>query len=158
MLETLERGAHFDVKVEENAARVLLKDSAAQHAEKPTREVADLRVLKGLVEMLKRQHPPGDTLHSVVQLTSYISSQTYALVTPYTSFRAAGVQGSASLNPAEDEIRREIRSLKSLLLNRCVHRPQWANTADHSQAFVRPTKDGHAYSLSVRCLTYVHVL
>lgn len=63
------------------------------------------------------------TLDSVTDLTAYISSQTY-LIPAASSFRL-GMGGSASngvnaLGSAEEEVRRELKALKGLVLNRFV--------------------------------------
>ncbi|KZW04337.1 hypothetical protein EXIGLDRAFT_828219 [Exidia glandulosa HHB12029] len=125
VLQTLERSEHLAVKVDDTNARVTLKEPPSLTSGTPSNEVIALQALKTSVAKLKRDRTRGGALQSIVELTSYISSQTYALVTPYTSFRAPGFPRSANLNPAEDEIRLEIRSLKSLLLNRRSFVPQY---------------------------------
>ncbi|KAF8342205.1 uncharacterized protein EI90DRAFT_3116141 [Cantharellus anzutake] len=61
------------------------------------------------------------TLESVTDLIAYISSQTY-LIPAASSFRL-GTMGSSGgsvnvLGPAEEEVRRELKALKGLVLNR----------------------------------------
>ncbi|TFK88928.1 hypothetical protein K466DRAFT_546215 [Polyporus arcularius HHB13444] len=71
--------------------------------------------------------PPSDqpkfqhTFQAISDLTGYIATQTYAL--PHT-FRAPGVGLGASLSPEEEEVRREIRALKGLVLNRRSFMPR----------------------------------
>lgn len=58
------------------------------------------------------------TLDALTDLTGYISTQTYA------SFRASAYgpgQGAYTLPAEEEEVRREIRALKGLVLNRCAY-------------------------------------
>lgn len=61
----------------------------------------------------KYQH----AMQALSDLTGYISSQVYL---PYRGFSGVGgLSGSSSLlSPAEEELRREIRALKGLVLNR----------------------------------------
>ncbi|TFY74313.1 hypothetical protein EWM64_g9700 [Hericium alpestre] len=54
------------------------------------------------------------TLQSLIDFTGYLTTQTYALS---SSYRFAGV-GSSTLGPEEENVRREIRALKGLVLNR----------------------------------------
>ena len=56
-------------------------------------------------------------MQALSDLTGYISSQVYL---PYRGFSGVGgFSGSSSLlSPAEEELRREIRALKGLVLNR----------------------------------------
>ncbi|KAJ6515627.1 hypothetical protein C8R45DRAFT_957148 [Mycena sanguinolenta] len=56
-------------------------------------------------------------LQSITDFTGYISSQMYA---PYTPI---GSRFGATLNPAEEEVRKEIRALKGLVLNRRTFLP-----------------------------------
>ncbi|KAF7355535.1 hypothetical protein MSAN_01470600 [Mycena sanguinolenta] len=56
-------------------------------------------------------------LQSITDFTGYISSQMYA---PYTP---VGSRFGATLNPAEEEVRKEIRALKGLVLNRRTFLP-----------------------------------
>ncbi|KAI0720309.1 hypothetical protein C8T65DRAFT_634096 [Cerioporus squamosus] len=71
--------------------------------------------------------PPSDqpkfqhTFQALSDLTGYIATQTYAL--PHT-FRAPGLGLGASLLPEEEEVRREIRALKGLVLNRRSFMPR----------------------------------
>ncbi|EJD53531.1 hypothetical protein AURDEDRAFT_110367 [Auricularia subglabra TFB-10046 SS5] len=118
VLQTLEKGTDFEVKVDDVEASIALKDPSRFTAPSDSAETLALRALKESATKLRRQQTAGGTLQSIVDLTSYISSQTYAYLGSYSTFRPAGMSGSAHLAPAEDDIRREIRSLKSLLLNR----------------------------------------
>lgn len=56
------------------------------------------------------------TLEALSELTGYISTQTYL---PYRTLSSvSGFSSSSLLSPAEEELRREIRALKGLVLNR----------------------------------------
>ncbi|EJF62407.1 hypothetical protein BD309DRAFT_877577 [Dichomitus squalens] len=61
------------------------------------------------------------TFQALSDLTGYITTQTYALP---TSFRAPGLGLGTSLSPEEEEVRREIRALKGLVLNRRSFMPR----------------------------------
>ncbi|KDQ17232.1 hypothetical protein BOTBODRAFT_64259 [Botryobasidium botryosum FD-172 SS1] len=60
------------------------------------------------------------TLHALTQLTAYISSQTYLFSSSSSSYSPWNVSGfgNRQLGPAEEEVRREIKALKGLVLNR----------------------------------------
>jgi hypothetical protein len=55
------------------------------------------------------------TSEALSEFTGYIATQTYALPTSYR-FNSSGL--STTLSPEEEEVRREIRALKGLVLNR----------------------------------------
>ncbi|KAI0700561.1 hypothetical protein BC835DRAFT_393895 [Cytidiella melzeri] len=57
-----------------------------------------------------------NTLQSLTDLTGYIATQTYALPTGGIKYTATGI--TSALSPEEEELRREIRALKGLVLNR----------------------------------------
>ena len=65
----------------------------------------------------KYQH----TFQALSDLTGYITTQTYALP---TGFRAPGIGFGAPLTPEEEEVRRDIRALKGLVLNRRSFMPR----------------------------------
>jgi len=77
--------------------------------------------LDDLSASLPKSRPQGPKYQHAMQalsdLTGYISSQVYL---PYRGFSGVGgFSGSSSLlSPAEEELRREIRALKGLVLNR----------------------------------------
>jgi hypothetical protein len=67
--------------------------------------------------------PMQRTLQALTDLTGYITTQTYAAHT----FRTPGIAGfggmgtgNGMLSPQEEEVRKEIRALKGLVLNRSV--------------------------------------
>ncbi|KAI1796199.1 hypothetical protein LXA43DRAFT_1090283 [Ganoderma leucocontextum] len=61
------------------------------------------------------------TFQALSDLTGYITTQTYTLP---TGFRAPGLGLGAPLTPEEEEIRRDIRALKGLVLNRRSFMPR----------------------------------
>jgi hypothetical protein len=65
------------------------------------------------------EHSRQDTLQALTTLTGYLATQLYALPSAL-SFRAPGMGVVSTFGPAEEELRREIRALKGLVLNRCV--------------------------------------
>ena len=62
-------------------------------------------------------HKYQHTMQALSDLTGYISSQIYL---PYRSSSGPGafLGNSSLLSPAEEELRRDIRALKGLVLNR----------------------------------------
>jgi len=58
--------------------------------------------------------PFQHALGALSDLTGYISTQLYGL----PSYRASGFSAGSMLGPEEEELRREIRTLKGLVLNR----------------------------------------
>jgi hypothetical protein len=88
----------------------------------PTDPSPLLKSLDGLASSLPRgvklrtstfQH----TLESVSDLTGYLSTQVYL---PYRPPPGMVLHNSGNLSPAEEDLRREIRALKGLVLNRYV--------------------------------------
>ncbi|KDQ64378.1 hypothetical protein JAAARDRAFT_166529 [Jaapia argillacea MUCL 33604] len=69
------------------------------------------------------------TLQTLFDLTGYISTQTYSI--PSISSRSSGLNASAHLTPEEEEVRREIRALKGLVLNRRSFMPTIPRAASH---------------------------
>ena len=65
----------------------------------------------------KYQH----TFQALSDLTGYITTQTYTMP---TGFRAPGLGLGNPLSPEEEEVRREIRALKGLVLNRRSFMPR----------------------------------
>ncbi|KAI0375830.1 hypothetical protein BV20DRAFT_959889 [Pilatotrama ljubarskyi] len=65
------------------------------------------------------------TFQALSDLTGYIATQTYAM--PY-GLRAPGVGLGVPLSPEEEEVRREIRALKGLVLNRRSFLPRVPST------------------------------
>lgn len=57
------------------------------------------------------------TLQSLTDFTAYLSSQTYAIPSGYLA--TFGNRSQRTLGAAEEEVRKDIRSIKGLLLNRC---------------------------------------
>lgn len=81
------------------------------------------------LEKLRRAVPQPDfppssgrfqhTLQTMIDLTGYLTSQVYAVPSSTFNHRAPGAPVVA-LNPQEEEVRKEIRALKGLVLNRSV--------------------------------------
>ena len=59
------------------------------------------------------------TFKALTDLTGFLSRETYTLYGGSSSLRH-GFMGGHPLGPAEEDVRREIRALKGLVLNRCV--------------------------------------
>jgi len=70
------------------------------------------------------------TLQSLSELTGMISSQTYTLPSSFRSTFGGSLSNRPvnTLGPAEEEVRRELRSLKGLLLNRRTFASKSFNT------------------------------
>jgi len=94
------------------------------------------------------------TLQSLTELTALISGEMYSLPSGFRgSFASLNNRPQTTLGPAEEEVRRELRSLKGLLLNRCVdgrlhtlvrsliypHRRTFASVASARTASLPPT-------------------
>lgn len=69
--------------------------------------------LKGLL----RNKPSAGALQTLADFVAYLSAQTYSYALPYSTARFNN-SGTVSGNPANEEAKREIRSLKGLVLNR----------------------------------------
>lgn len=63
--------------------------------------------------------PFQQTLGALSDLTGYITTQLYILP-GIPSYRASGFNAGSMLGPEEEELRKEIRALKGLVLNRRV--------------------------------------
>jgi hypothetical protein len=83
----------------------------------PSDVVSSLSSLKLILpkNLLSKSTPFQNTLPSLSEFTGYISSQVYM---PY---KPPMTGGSSTLGPIEEQLRREIRALKGLVLNRHVH-------------------------------------
>ncbi|KAI0340943.1 hypothetical protein BDW22DRAFT_1430589 [Trametopsis cervina] len=82
--------------------------------------IASLSLLRAVIPSLSPARTRyQNTLQSLTDLTGYIATQMYALP-GNIKFTAGGLSG---LNPEEDEIKREIRALKGLVLNRRTFLP-----------------------------------
>ena len=57
------------------------------------------------------------TLQALSDFTGYITTQLYALPS-ISSYRGPGYSAGGTLGPNEEELRKEIRALKGLVLNR----------------------------------------
>ncbi|KAA1466602.1 hypothetical protein DENSPDRAFT_831461 [Dentipellis sp. KUC8613] len=79
--------------------------------------ISSLRSLKGSfpTELDDSNTRFQHTLQTLIDFTGYLTTQTYQLSS--SAFRASGF-GSTALGPEEENIRREIRALKGLVLNR----------------------------------------
>ncbi|TDL29249.1 hypothetical protein BD410DRAFT_11556 [Rickenella mellea] len=84
-----------------------------------------LSSLTSLKYALPPPRQPGDsvsssafqhTLQALTDFTGYITTQTYSLTS--SSFRLPGMGLSPALSPQEEDIRKDIRALKGLVLNR----------------------------------------
>ncbi|KAJ6490311.1 hypothetical protein C8R47DRAFT_1177115 [Mycena vitilis] len=85
----------------------------------PTALVQSLSALSASIPKpsAEKHSPFQHALQSMTDFTGYISSQMYA---PYLPVRYGP---SSSVNPAEEEVRKEIRALKGLVLNRRTFMP-----------------------------------
>ncbi|KAI0677359.1 hypothetical protein C8Q78DRAFT_1002404 [Trametes maxima] len=77
------------------------------------------------------------TFQALSDLTGYITTQTYAAP---LGLRAPGVGLNVALPPEAEEVRREIRALKGLVLNRRSFMPRMPSTT----TFARPVEAGAA--------------
>ena len=80
------------------------------------------------------------TLQALTDLTGYIATQTYAgMSIPYGysgyGYGVSSVTGAASPAPEEEEIRKEIRALKGLVLNRSVYALIYVDDYIHFEYF-----------------------
>ena len=78
-------------------------------------ESALLALKTAMPESVPRNPSLQKTSEALSDFTGYIASQTYTLPANY-HFSATGI--STTLSPEEEEVRREIRALKGLVLNR----------------------------------------
>jgi hypothetical protein len=87
---------------------------------KPSPLMSSLYQLSSSLKKTKSDEPRPfqHTLQSLSDLTGYITAQMYGLPSS-TSFHIPGF-GSGNLSPQEEEVKREIRALKGLILNRSV--------------------------------------
>ncbi|KAF6762139.1 hypothetical protein DFP72DRAFT_802676 [Ephemerocybe angulata] len=65
----------------------------------------------------RRASPFGHVIEALSEFTGYISSQVYV---PYHPPSSGGLGMSSGSGPAEEQLKREIRALKGLVLSRCV--------------------------------------
>ena len=119
------------------------------HPQPPPPPPPLLDSLTGLRSALPDTRPERDvtqkTMQTLSDFTGYIASQTYHMPFRYS----AGP--SPALTPEEDEIRREIKALKGLVLNRhefLVPRRRCSLTLRFRRSFLppRPTPPVHATS------------
>jgi hypothetical protein len=88
--------------------------------------IASLQALKSAIPPPTHERPFQHALQSLIDLTGYLTTQTYS----FGGYRSSSLgfgSSSATLNPQEEDIRREIRALKGLVLNR--YEPLCARTA-----------------------------
>ncbi|KAL6305817.1 hypothetical protein BKA93DRAFT_895834 [Sparassis latifolia] len=78
--------------------------------------------LHSLKEALPESMPQAShyqhTLEALSSLTGYISAHTYSYALPRTNFRLGVASPDPQLHPEEEDVRKEIRALKGLVLNR----------------------------------------
>lgn len=79
--------------------------------------ISSFRTLKAALPAPAPEHRYQHTLQSLIDLTGYLTTQAYGSTTSFRPF------GASQLGPREEEIRREIRALKGLVLNRCATIP-----------------------------------
>lgn len=134
-----------DLSFDDDQGVVVFAQVSPSEQVKPSNATLDAVLpLPAAVIQLRRQRDASETAQSLADLNSYITSQSYAHSVPYYAYRTPGLS-STPLGQSEDEIRREIRALKSLLLNRCVCHaslstwPLWDLAHTPSQPFFHPT-------------------
>jgi hypothetical protein len=83
----------------------------------PTQSLDDLRA--ALSQASRERNKYAHTFKALTDLTGFLSRETFTLYGTKSGFRH-GYSSGHPLNPAEEDIRREIRALKGLVLNRYV--------------------------------------
>lgn len=84
----------------------------------PTPLLSSLTALHTSLPTSRSQTSPFQhTLQALSDFTGYITTQIYALPS-ISSYRGPGLNTGSTLQPEEEEIRKEIRALKGLVLNR----------------------------------------
>ncbi|TFK43662.1 hypothetical protein BDQ12DRAFT_675351 [Crucibulum laeve] len=89
---------------------------ATSAIQEPSPLAKSLDTLASSMPKHARTSPFQYTLQSLSDFTGYISTQVYVPYRP--SLTGIGLPTSGGINPAEDEMKREIRALKGLVLNR----------------------------------------
>jgi hypothetical protein len=84
----------------------------------PTPLILSLSTLRATLPTRTPQtNPFQHTLQTLSDFTGYLTTQIYALPS-ISSYRPLGINVGGTLGPEEEELRREIRALKGLVLNR----------------------------------------
>jgi len=120
--ETLNNQADFS-EIEEDSQRVWKFKRAPPIDSEPSSLMNSMSTLtKVLPQKPSPVNPYQHTLDTLTEFTGYITTQTYRMST--SSLRLPGIAGSsAPLDPQQEEVRREIRVLKGLVLNRRTFAP-----------------------------------
>ncbi|KAF8529112.1 hypothetical protein BU17DRAFT_80297 [Hysterangium stoloniferum] len=104
--------------------------------------VSSTSILEALRSAIARGVEVGETYQhtfkSLTDFTAFLSKETFDLYGNSLGFRHA-FSGARNLSPAQEDVRREIRALKGLVLNRRSFVPSPNRTASHS-AITQPTQ------------------
>lgn len=129
--EVLNTNARFSFSPSQDNPNNLTWSYTPATPPEPTPLSSSLSSLASSVSLAPRHpestNPFQGTIDALADVTGYITTQTYQLATrgsmrmPGAS--GYGLTGSTTLSPQEEEIRREIRSLKGLVLNRRTFAP-----------------------------------
>ncbi|KII94972.1 hypothetical protein PLICRDRAFT_96791 [Plicaturopsis crispa FD-325 SS-3] len=104
------------------AADTLIWRYAPPSPPEPTPLLQSLSSLRSSVSSPRPTNTAAQhTLSALSSLTGYITTQAYSL--PLSTFPHSALSSSRNLGPQEEEVRREIRALKGLVLNRYVLHP-----------------------------------
>lgn len=89
----------------------------------PSPLVSSLENLKSGLPTLASSTSPNrfqHTLQTFIDFTGYLTAQVYTVSSATLGYRPPGTH-TTSLSPQEEEVRKEIRALKGLVLNRYVN-------------------------------------
>jgi len=120
--ETLNNHPDFN-EVEDGTQRIWTFKRAPPGDVEPSPLIDSMSALrKSLPPKRSPINPYQHTLDTLTEFTGYVTTQTYQMST--SSLRLPGISGaSAPLDPQQEEVRREIRALKGLVLNRRTFAP-----------------------------------
>ncbi|KLO10247.1 hypothetical protein SCHPADRAFT_907062 [Schizopora paradoxa] len=126
--DTLNNNPDFS-EVEEDGLRVWMHKRVPPPDAEPSPLINSVTSLKNALPTKRSPiNPYQHTLDTLTDFTGYITTQTYQMST--SSLRLPGVSGSsAPLDAQQEEVRREIRALKGLVLNRRTFAPSPASGA-----------------------------
>ncbi|THH03309.1 hypothetical protein EW145_g6359 [Phellinidium pouzarii] len=85
----------------------------------PTPFMESIASLKLSLSPRPQSNPYQRTFEALSDFTGYITTQTYQLASSTMRMPSLGLGMSTPLAPQQEEIRKEIRALKGLVLNRC---------------------------------------